>query len=166
MKRLMLLALFLLLAGPATAHGPIPVGVIDLDRLLSSSTEGRRLVKDYEELVKKDRASFDVLVKDVQYLRQKLQRDRATLSERELHEQRQALEGKIKLVSQRQREYDNAHKKKRNDILASFDQYVQPTVQAVTQESGISVLLRTGSETLVWYGPQVDITNTVLNRLQ
>ena len=156
------LALIVGFAG-ATHAAEMKVGVVTLDRLMQESPQGKAVAEALQSEFGEKQRDLVTQQKDLRALEEKLNRDRAVMSEQE----RADLEEKARNLQQRYQrrlaEVTDDYDSRRGKELGNLQRVIVREVQAHAKESGFDLVVGAG---VLWASPAADLTPAVLKRLE
>jgi outer membrane protein len=157
-------ALFIaaLLAVPAAA-AEMRVGVVNLDRLMQESPQGRAVSDALQAEFGDKQRDLVNQQKELRALEERLNRDRAVMAEQE----RIDLEDRARALQQRYQrrlsEVEDDYNSRRTKELGALQRVIVREVQAHAKEGGYDMVVGAG---VIWASPAADITGAVLKRLE
>lgn len=150
------------LAGAAQA-AEMKVGVVTLDRLMQESPQGKAVAEALQAEFGDKQRELVTQQKDLRALEEKLNRDRAVMSEQE----RTDLEDKARNMQQRYQrrlaEVEDDYNSRRGKELGNLQRVIVREVQAHAKEHGYDLVVGAG---VLWASPTADLTGAVLKRLE
>ena len=150
------------LAGAAYA-ADMKVGVVTLDRLMQDSPQGKAVADALQSEFGEKQRELVTQQKDLRALEEKLNRDRAVMSEQE----RADLEERARALQQRYQrrltEVEDDYNSRRGKELGNLQRVIVREVQAHAKENGYDLVVGAG---VLWASPTADLTAAVLKRLE
>ena len=162
-------ALFAGAAAPAaTAHAAVPklekIAIVDVQRCLMETKEGRAAKKDLQRTFSKGQAKLDAKAKKLESKVRDLQAKASMLSEAELiKRQRELMRSQAELEQlgmQLQEEVAN----KEALLTEKIYNKVSAIVKQVALEEGVQVVLVRSELTVLYATPKLDLTNRIIVR--
>ena len=159
-------AVVLSTAGPmvAASNAEQIIGVIDVQRILSESEEGKKeiaRIKRVQDLKREELKQKEV---DVQRLRDKLNDLGFSISEDERTKLQRELEDKMIDGERFRKDADREISSQFEDVFADFEKRIYPIIEQVGAELGVHVIFNKQTPGLVWAQKSVDVTNKVIER--
>lgn len=149
----------------APAQGQLRIAVIDTEKILLSSTAGKKAMADLKKLQETKENDLRARAQELKDLQAKINDGRLSLAQDKLADMaKQAEEKDIQL----RRAQDDANReltKKRDDMLAQIDERVMPVINKVGKELGYTLIFRKFESGLIYADEAVDITGVVVQRL-
>lgn len=157
-------ALVLIAAFAGMVHAAeMKVGVVTLDRLMQESPQGKAVAEALQAEFGDKQRDLVTQQKDLRALEEKLNRDRAVMSEQE----RADLEERARTLQQRYQrrlaEVTDDYDSRRGKELGNLQRVIVREVQAYAKENGFDMVVGAG---VIWASPAADLTPAVLKRLE
>ena len=156
------LVLIASLAGAAAA-AEMKVGVVTLDRLMQESPQGKAVAEALQSEFGEKQRELVSQQKTLRELEEKLNRDRAVMSEQE----RADIEERARTLQQRYQrrlqEVEDDYNSRRGKELGNLQRVIVREVQAHAKEGGYDMVIGAG---VLWASPAADLTPAVLKRLE
>ncbi|MGH9420834.1 MAG: OmpH family outer membrane protein [Thermoanaerobaculia bacterium] len=165
MKKFLISLAVAALAAPMFAQSaPGRIAVIDVNKVLMSSTPGKaayeRLKKMQEERVAKAQAMNEEITK----LDNDINTKKLTLSEDKLAEMAKQLSDK-KIAAQRfAQDADREVSEARDKTLLDLENKIKPIIDVIGKEMGLAAIFNKFESGLVYASDAIDITDTVIKR--
>jgi outer membrane protein len=150
-------------AAPAT--GPIRVAVIDTEKILLSSTAGKKVVADLKKLQEQREKELGARAAELKELQTKINDGRLSLAQDKLADLSKQYEEKEIGIRRAQDDATRELNKKRDEMLAQIDQRVMPVINQVGKDLGYTMIFRKFESGLIYADEAIDITNVVIQRL-
>ncbi|KIG18154.1 Outer membrane protein H precursor [Enhygromyxa salina] len=151
---------------PDLAHAAVPetkrIAIVDLQRVLMETTQGKDSKKDLEKAVAKSSAKLERKAADLQKQYEDLQAKATMLSESELMRRQQDL---MVAEQELQELYAGAQEdlaKKEGLLMEKIYKNASAIVQSMAAEEGVQIVLVRSELTVLYANPQLDITNKVI----
>lgn len=152
----------------ASAAGEVEVlehlALIDLQRCLTETQEGKRAKKKLDNTFAKGQARIDKKTQDLQRRFRDLQAKASMLEEAELMRRQQELMAAEQEVQQLSMELEQDVAKQEAVLTESIYKKVEEIVSKVALEEDLQVVLVRSQLNVLYYNPQLDITNRVIVR--
>lgn len=162
----LLLATPLLVAGAAPANAAVPetkrVGLVDLQRVLLETTQGKAAKKDLEQALAKSNAKLERKAADLQKKFEDLQAKAAMLSEAELMKRQQELLLEEQELQELYAEVAEDLATKEGLLMEKIYKNASTIVAQMAKEEDIQLVLVRSDLTVLYANPQLDITNKVI----
>lgn len=155
----------LLLAGPAAAAESVRIAVVNQQRALASSNEGRAAEKALKSLMQKKRTQLEPLEQELKRQQEEFESQKYVLS-------RSALEERKLDLLKRQRDLERSMREAEDDLEIENRRLMQPLVKRIEQalseigkEKDFTVILETKSTAVLYAEESIDITDLVIRKL-
>jgi outer membrane protein len=164
MTRILLLLIVLLsLATSAMAASPSRIGVVDLQRAVSESTEGIEAKSALLRKAEQFNADLKVLLADFEKMRAEAEKDAAGLSADERSEREKVLQKKSRDFQSRQREAQEDLKQIEAEYLRKITARLGTIMSKVGEEENYTAILDRSSG-LYYFSREADITSLIVKR--
>lgn len=166
MKRILVLLLILAAVGTVSAQQFAKTGVVNLTRVSQFYKDARaKAVEDLKASIQKD---LDRMREEIRGLSEQ----RAEASKSGDTAKVQSLDGEIQAKKvaftdfgrKKQEELAVAGEGLKNDT--SFQKWLPQEIEQAAISKGFGLILNSSNPTVLWYGPDADITDDVIQRLQ
>ncbi len=155
----------LLLAGPAAAAESVRIAVVNQQRALASSNEGRAAEKALKSLMQKKRTELEPLEQELKRQQEEFESQKYVLS-------RSALEERKLDLLKRQRDLERSMREAEDDLEIENRRLMQPLVKRIEKalselgkEKDFTVILETKSTAVLYAEESIDITDLVIKKL-
>lgn len=168
MKRWFFLLILLAISFSVGADQLTKVGIIDLSAIISSYFRESQAWRELEEMTREYEEDRERIIKEIEQLQQrKIEAENSgndTLAlriEDELFSKREYLKEFSSIKS-------NQIRRKKETLMESptFLAEVLSEIQYIAESEGYSVIFRAKDPNLMWWSPEADITEMVLERLR
>lgn len=147
------------------AEKPLRIAVIDSEKILLGSQAGKAAVTELKKLQDAKEAELKAKEQEIQDLQKRLNEQRLSLAQEKLAEMQKQLEDKVIAGRRLQDDANRELGKKRDELLGAVDQRVMPLINQVGREMGYTLIFQKFDSGLVYADEAVDITKTVIERL-
>jgi outer membrane protein len=149
---------------PASAAPELRIGVVDLQKALTSSKEGMKAQKAYEAEVKKAQAGLDKKKEEFESLKKSFEKQRQSLNDQARAQKEEELITTEKEVA---RSFQDAKEqlRRRNQVLVTdLIKEIRTVVEEVAQASGYTLVLERNAQGVLFADNAVDITDKVVEK--
>jgi outer membrane protein len=165
MKKFLISAAVAALAAPMFAQSvPARVAVIDVQRVLTTSTAGKvaydRLKKLQEERIERAKAMDE----DLRKLDLDINTKKLSLSEDKLAEMQKQLSDKKIAMQRYAQDADREVGEARDRALLELENKIKPVIDQIGKEMGLAAIFNKFESGLVYASDAIDITDTVIQR--
>jgi outer membrane protein len=153
-------------AVPALAQQPtLKVATLDTEKILVTSQTGKKALAELKKLQEQREGEIRNKAQELKDLQTKINEGRLSLAQDKLAEMQKQYEDKEIALRRFQDDATRELNKKRDEILAQIDQQVMPVINQVGKEMGFTLIFRKFESGLIYADETVDITNTIIQRL-
>ncbi len=159
------LALFLIPAfGALTGAAELKIGVVDAQRVLDSSKEGKRVKASMEEFVKSRQKIIDLEEDELKKAEEELSRQSSVLSAEARRVKQDEFQKKLIEYQRRAAELNKEVQGKRHDILRGFNERVEAAVKEIAEKEGYTLVFDRNSDggAVVYAKESLDLTPRVI----
>jgi outer membrane protein len=165
MKKLLVLIAVMALAAPLFAQNtPARVAVIDVQKVLTSSTAGKaaydKLKKMQDDRVEKAKQMDD----EIRKLDTDINTKKISLSEDKLADMSKQLSDKKIAMQRYAQDADREIGEARDRELQALEVKIKPVIDAIGKEMGIAAIFNKFESGLVYASDAIDITDTVIKK--
>lgn len=159
----------LALAGLATAAGaqqaaPLKVAVIDVQRLLTDSAEGKSAMDKLKALGESKKQEIEGLQSEITDMRNRLTEGRLSLSEERQEEIEKQLQAKLVDLRRVQEDANRELEQEQDKALGAIEAKVIPLIAKIASEQGYTMVFNKFQSGLLYATDSIDITDSVLQR--
>ena len=165
MKKFLVSVVVAALAIPAFAqNAPARVAVIDVQRVLATSTAGKaayeRLKKMQDDRIAKAKSMED----DLRRLETELSTKRLSLSEDKVVELNKQINDRKIAMQRYAQDADREVGEARDRALLELENKIKPVIDALGKEMGLAAIFNKFESGLVYASDAIDLTDTVIQR--
>ncbi|MFP4562066.1 MAG: OmpH family outer membrane protein [Spirochaetia bacterium] len=167
-KFLLVISIFLAVTFAVPAEQLSQIGVIDLSAIVSNYFKESKAWRELEEMTRKYEEEKARILDEIQQLEgQKLEEENEG-NESAVLRLEDELYDKKEYLKEYNRIRFNQIQRKRDTLLESptFLAEIMTEIRFVAESEGYSLILRTKDPDIMWWSPEVDITDKVLARLR
>jgi outer membrane protein len=151
---------------PAAAPGgAIKIAVIDTEKILLSSQAGKKALADLKKLQEQRETELRGKAQELKDLQTKISEGRLSLAQDKLAELSKQYEEKEITLRRQQDDATRELNKKRDEMLAQIDNRVMPVINQVGKDLGYTLIFRKFESGLIYADEAIDITGTIIQRL-
>ena len=156
-------------AASAPAPRPFPEGAktayIDLQRIASSSVEGRAATAKIQEFAKKKAAELEGKQKALEAARNKLLQGGTVLSDSARGQMEKEIDKMARELQFAQQEAQSEQQSLTADLQNDFQTRLNPIIDQVANEKGLHYVVSIADSGIVWVNTGLDISAEVMKRL-
>ncbi len=163
MKKLLIVASFLLFSQAAFAQSQPVIGVVDLEQALFNTEAARALEASIREELQDDEQRLNRLNSELRELIERAQRDESIMSEaemRRLNSDAQEKQVQMQMVAER---LQGAWQERQQMFIDSMRQYLGQAIESVVQQGGYDLVLN--AEQVAYFNNSYNITAQVTARI-
>lgn len=165
MKKFLAAVAMAALSVPAFAQGaPQRVAVIDVQRVLQSSTAGKAAYERLKKMQDERVARAQKMDEEAKALENDINTKKLSLSEDKLNEMQKQLSDKRIAMQRYAQDADREVGEARDKELAALEVKIKPVIDAIGKEMGLAAIFNKFESGLVYASDAIDITDTVIKR--
>ncbi len=166
MKKFLVSMAVAALAIPALAQSSAParVAVIDVNRVLSSSTAGKTAAAKLKQLQEDKMARAQKLDEEIKTLDNDINTKKISLSEEKLTDMAKQLSDKKIAMQRFAQDADRELGEARDRVMAELNQKIMPVVDQIGKEMGLAAIFNKFESGLIYASDAIDITDVVIKR--
>ncbi len=166
MKKFLVSMAVAALAIPALAQSSAParVAVIDVNRVLSSSTAGKTAAAKLKQLQEDKMARAQKLDEEIKTLDNDINTKKISLSEEKLTDMAKQLSDKKIAMQRFAQDADRELGEARDRVMAELNQKIMPVVDQIGKEMGLAAIFNKFESGLIYASEAIDITDVVIKR--
>lgn len=152
-------------AAPAAPAPAIRIAVIDTEKILLSSQAGKKAVAELKKIQEQKESELRAKEQELKELQDKISQGRLSLAQDKLADLEKQAEDKGIALRRLQDDANRELNKRKDDLLGSIDEKVMPVINVIGKEHGYTLIFRKFESGLIYADEAVDITNTIIQRL-
>lgn len=165
MKKLsLLLVILILLAGTHSYAENVKIGSVDLVKALNDSDAGKKAKTDLELLIKSKQVSLDEKGKNIEKVKNELEKQASVLSADARKSKEEDLERLIRDYQRQVSDSQNEVKKKEGELTGSILKELRDIIQKMGVEEGYTIILEGGEGQIPYAKKDIDLTQAVIKR--
>jgi len=165
MKKILVTLAVAALAIPAFAQGaPQRMAVIDVQKVLQSSTAGKAAYERLKKMQDDRVARAQKMDEEAKALENDINTKKLSLSEDKLTEMAKQLSDKKIAMQRYAQDADREVGEARDKELAALEVKIKPVIDAIGKEMGLAAIFNKFESGLVYASDAIDITDTVVKR--
>lgn len=155
-----------ILAWTAGAWGadPLKIGYVDMQRALNQCTAGREAKKIITGEVEKVHKSLEGRKKELDRLREDLEKRGAVMNETLRREKEKEYQAKLRDMQRTQRDFEEDIRRRDRELTDKVLRDLARIVEKIGEEGKYSVILEGNQPTIVYISKGLDLTEEVINR--
>ncbi len=166
MKKLLVAVAVAALSVPAFAQSasPMRVAVIDVQRVLATSTAGKAAYEKLKKMQDDRVARAQKMDEEAKALENDINTKKLSLSEDKLTDLQKQLSDKKISMQRYAQDADREVSDARDKELAALEQKIKPVIDQLGKEMGLAAIFNKYESGLVYASDAIDITDTVIKR--
>ncbi len=166
MKKLLVAVAVAALSVPAFAQSasPMRVAVIDVQRVLATSTAGKAAYEKLKKMQDDRVARAQKMDEEAKALENDINTKKLSLSEDKLTDLQKQLSDKKIAMQRYAQDADREVSDARDKELAALEQKIKPVIDQLGKEMGLAAIFNKYESGLVYASDAIDITDTVIKR--
>jgi len=149
----------------AQGAAAVKIAVIDTEQVLLSSQAGKKAVAELKKLQEAKEAEIRAKLQELKDLQTKISEGRLSLAQDKLDDLSKQYEEKEIVAKRLQDDATRELGKKRDELFDQIDKGVMPVINQVGKEMGFTLIFRKFESGLIYADEAIDITKTVVDRL-
>ena len=169
MKRIFVLMVWAALGGlflsPAKADEPMTIGSVDMQKALNFSNVGQEAKKLMSAEVEKMEKSFSGKQKELEKLKEDLEKRGMVMSENVRKEKERDYQTKLRDLQRMQRDYEDELRRKDRELTEKILKDVAAIVKKIGEERKYTVIVERNQPAIVYISNSLDLTEEVIKIL-
>lgn len=166
MKKFLLTVAALTLAAPMFAQGaPQRVAVVDVQRVLTTSTPGKAAYERLKKMQEDRLAKAKSMDEEARKLDADIAAKRISLSEDKLADLNKQLADKRIVMQRFAQDADREVGEARDKALAELEVKIKPVIDGIGKEMGLAAIFNKFESGLVYASDAIDVTDAVIKKL-
>ena len=166
MKKYLVSMAMAALAAPLFAQTTVParVAVIDVQKVLTTSTAGKAAYDRLKKLQDDRVTKMQKMDEEVKTLGNELQTKKLSLSEEKQAEMAKTITDKQTALQRYAQDADKEVSEARDKALQELDGKIKPIIDSIGKEMGLAAIFNKFESGLIYASDAIDITETVIKR--
>ncbi len=165
MKKLLVAVVVAALSVPAFAqNAPMRVAVIDVQKVLATSTLGKQAYEKLKKMQDDRVARAQKMDEEAKALENEINTKKLSLSQAKLDEMQKNLSDKKISMQRYAQDADREVSEARDRELAALEGRIKPVIDQIGKEMGLAAIFNKFESGLVYASDAIDITDTVIKR--
>ncbi len=166
MKKFLVSMAMAALAAPLFAQTTVParLAVIDVQKVLTTSTQGKAAYERLKKLQDDRVAKMQKMDEEVKSMANDLTTKKLSLSEEKQAEMAKAIQEKQTAMQRYAQDADKEVTDARDKALQELDGKIKPIIDGIGKEMGLAVIFNKFESGLIYASDAIDITETVIKR--
>ncbi len=165
MKKLLVAVTVAALSTSAFAQSaPMRLAVIDVQRVLATSTAGKQAYEKLKKMQEDKIAKAQKMDEESKALENEINTKKLSLSEDKLNDLQKALSDKKIAMQRYAQDADREVSEARDRELAALEAKIKPIIDQIGKEMGLAAIFNKFESGLVYASEAIDITDTMIKR--
>ncbi|MBI5100239.1 MAG: OmpH family outer membrane protein [Nitrospirae bacterium] len=165
MKKIaVLLVLVMLLAAQQVHAADLKIGVVDLIKALNESNAGKKAKTDLEALIKSKQTSIDEKGKEIEKLRNDLEKQASVLSTEARKTKEEELERLIREYQRIVTDSQTDVKKRESEFTSEILKDLRAIIEKIGQEGAYTMIIENAEGIVLYSKPDQNLTETVIKK--
>jgi len=165
MKKFLVSIAVVAMAAPMFAQStPARIAVIDVQRVLASSTAGKQAYDKLKKMQEDRVTKAQKMDEEIKALDNDINTKKLSLSEDKLTDMAKQLSDKRIVMQRYAQDADREVGEARDRTLAELETKIKPVIDALGKEMGLAAIFNKFESGLVYASDAIDITDTVIKR--
>lgn len=165
MKKFLVAVAVAALSVPLFAQSaPMRLAVIDVQRVLATSTSGKLAYEKLKKMQDERVARAQKLDEETKALENEINTKKLSLSEEKLNDMQKALSDRKIAMQRYAQDADREVSEARDRELAALEAKIKPIIDQIGKEMGLAAIFNKFESGLVYASEAIDITDTVIKR--
>ncbi len=161
---LTLVAALLVSAVAPKVYAQTKIAVVDLQRALMETEDGRRAKRRLERLFKRRQKSLDAAQERLKKMKTEIEQQKNVLSKAALRERLEAYQQEFVKLQQSYVEYQQELAAKEAELTSGILEKMQQIMQRIGQAEGYTIVLEANESGVVWTPSNHDLTDQLIQR--
>jgi len=161
---LTLLAALLVSSAAPKVYAQTKIAVVDLQRALMETEDGRRAKRRLERLFKRRQKSLDAAQERLKKMKTEIEQQKNVLSKAALRERLEAYQQEFVKLQQSYVEYQQELAAKEAELTSGILEKMQEIMQRIGQAEGYTIVLEANESGVVWTPANQDLTDQLIQR--
>tara|TARA_B100001750_G_scaffold116423_2_gene92263 strand:- start:182 stop:745 length:564 start_codon:yes stop_codon:yes gene_type:complete len=159
-----LVAALLLSTVAPKVYAQTKIAVVDLQRALMETEDGRRAKARLERLFKRRQKSLDAAQEELRDMKEDIERQKNVLSREALAERLESYQKKFVELQQSYVEYQQELAAKEAELTQGILQKMQEIMRRIGQQEGYEIILEANESGVIWVPSNLDLTDQLIQR--
>lgn len=157
-----LCAILLALSFLSVAQAEVTVGLVDVQKVLTSIKEGQGVVKTLEKSFNEKKGTLKKEEERIKKAGEDLKKQASVLSEQARLTKEREIQDSIQKVQARAMEYQRDMQKMENDLKRPIIEKLRPVIEEVSKAAGVDMTFELGSAPIIYAQNRKDLTEDVV----
>jgi outer membrane protein len=155
----------MVLAGSAnTADAQVKIGVVDLQRAINETEDGRQAKRRLKKLFDERQQSLDAKQQQLKAQKESLERQQDVLSEDALRKKAEKFQTEVMELQQEYMQYQQELAAKEQELTSVILEKMQGILRRIGQTDGYTLIIEANEGGVVWVPANLDLTDVLIQR--
>jgi len=155
----------LILAGSAnTVQAQVKIGVVDLQRAINETEDGRQAKRRLKKLFDERQKSLDEKQKTLKAQKESLERQQDVLSEDALRKKAEKFQAEVMELQNEYMQYQQELSAKEGELTQKILEKMQGILRRIGQTDGYTLIVEANEGGVVWVPANLDLTDVLIQR--
>ena len=153
------------LAGSAnTGYAQVKIGVVDLQRAINETEDGRQAKRRLKKLFDERQKSLDQKQQALKAQKDSLERQQDVLSEDALRKKAEQFQTEVMELQQEYMQYQQELSAKEQELTSKILEKMQGILRRIGQQDGYTLIMEANEGGVVWVPSNLDLTDVLIQR--
>ena len=154
-----------ILAGSAnTVQAQVKIGVVDLQRAINETEDGRQAKRRLKKLFDERQKSLDEKQKTLKAQKESLERQQDVLSEDALRKKAEKFQAEVMELQNEYMQYQQELSAKEGELTQKILEKMQGILRRIGQTDGYTLIVEANEGGVVWVPANLDLTDVLIQR--
>lgn len=164
MKKITILTTLLVFLAGAVYAAEIKLGYVDLNKALNESNEGKKAVKDLEDMVKEKRKVIAEKEKAIKAMDEEIAKQSSVLNPDAIKEKQEKRDQLMKEYQRMIKDSEDEVRKKQTDYKDSILKKIAQVVNDMGKEDGYTIIFERIESGILYMPEALDVTDKVIDK--
>ena len=153
------------LAGSAnTVEAEVKIGVVDLQRAINETEDGRQAQKRLKKLFDERQKSLDAKQESLKAQKEALERQQGVLSEDAFRKKAEKFQQELMELQNEYMQYQQELSQKEAELTQKIPEKMQTILRRIGQSEGYTMIIEANEGGVVWVPSNLDLTDVLIQR--
>ena len=165
-NRIILLALatVMLTGAVTTVHAQVKIGVVDLQRAINETEDGRQAKRRLKKLFDERQKSLNTAQENLKAQKESLERQQDVLSEDALKKKLEKYQSDLMELQNEYVQYQQELSTKEGELTQKILEKMQEILRRIGQTEGYTIILEANEGGVVWVPSNLDLTDVLIQQ--
>jgi outer membrane protein len=164
MKKMLFVAVILMLAAGNAYADDIKVGVVDLMKVLNESDAGKKAKTELEAAIKAKQTVIDEKGKEIEKMKGDIEKQSSVLSAEARKQKQDELEKMIREYQRTVSDSQNEVKKRESELTNGILREIRATVEKMGKDDGYTMIIENAEGIILYSKKDLDLTDAVIKK--